>query len=377
MSLIRPWPMLALLLLAVAPLSAPVSAETETEPRPTWADINRALLDGHVIPRYQVLAQASTDLSAGLDTFCRAPDAVGLRTVRGQFITALDAWNGIAHIVFGPIETEQRLYRFQLWPDKRGTGQKQVRQLLLAADPARLEPAAFTRESVAVQGLSALEVLLFPADEVGLGDFTTDVGPSFRCRFATAIGHNLADMADATLADWTRGDDAYRQVLLQAGSGDGRFADQRAVSGALLQALSTGTQLVHQFKLQEPLGTSAEAAKPRRAESWRSRRSLANVCTNLRALGHLYATGFAPRLAVSGSGAATDRELALTLTAAESACLSQPPDLLDDPLNAGQPGPREALEALRDLAGALQTRTGRGLAEELDLPLGFNSLDGD
>lgn len=373
MSLIRSWSMLALLLSAAAPI--PASADNELQP--SWGDINRALLDGHVIPRYQILAQTSRTLSTGLDAFCRAPDETGLRDVRGEFVSTLDAWNGIAHIVFGPIATEQRLYRFQLWPDKRGNGQKQVLRLLAEAEPARLEPAAFTRESVAVQGLSALELLLFPADEVEVGDFTADAGASFRCRFATAIGHNLANMADATLADWTQGDDAYRQALLQAGSGDGRFADQRAVSGALLQALSTGTQLVHQFKLLEPLGASAEAAKPRRAESWRSHRSLANVCTNLRALGHLYATGFAPRLAVSASGAQADRGLALALAAAESACLSQPPDLLDDTPNAGQPGPREALEELRDLAGALQTRTGRGLAEELDLPLGFNSLDGD
>lgn len=138
--------------------------------------------------------------------------------------------------------------------------------------------------------------------------------------------------------------------------------------------MSTGAQIIDQQKLAGPLGASAEMANPRKAESWRSHRSLANVCTNLRALQHLYETGFAPVLRETPESADKDRGLALTLAAAINACLSQPADLLDVPIN---PDGRKALEELRDLAGALQSRAGRPLAVELDLMLGFNSLDGD
>jgi len=372
MSSLRTLPVLLALLASAFGTQAQTAAPTG--PQPEWSDLNRALLYGHLIPRYQVLAQSNRNLSAGLDRFCAAPDEAGLAQVRGQFVAALDAWNGIAHIRFGPIETAQRYFRFQLWPDKRGTGQKQVRQLLAEADPARLEPAALARDSVAVQGLSALELLLYPAAEITPADFQAEGGPGFRCRYAAAIGRNLTDMAQATLTDWTQGAAADATTLFKPEPGQERFADPKALSTEILMTLNTGAQVVHQLKLMPPLGLDPTTANPRQAESWRSRRSLANVCTNLRALEHLYATALAPRLAAVWLPE-TDQGLALTLAAALNACLSLPPETLDEV--ADRPETRQALEHLRDLAGALQARTGKRLAEELDLTLGFNSLDGD
>jgi hypothetical protein len=348
-------------------------------------------------------------MDAHLGRLCERPSETGLTLVRRAFIATLDAWSGISHVRFGPVETEQRWYRFQLWPDKRGTGQRQVRQLLADQDRARLDPAVFARDSVAVQGLSALEMLLFPEEEVGVADFAAEGGPSYRCHFAQAIGDNLTEMAGAILADWTQGDQPYRRTLLElapaqgvpvgpatpgvapsAGAGAGRFSDDQAVSAELLKTLNTGAQVIHELKLPLSAVPATGGTSPRKGEAWRSRRSLANVCTNLRALEHLYATGFALRLRASPEAAEVDQGVALTLAAAVSACLSLPAAALDEPLGAaavsGETSDqtleqavqrRKALEDLRDLAGALQARTGRPLAEQLGLLIGFNSLDGD
>jgi hypothetical protein len=280
------------------------------------------------------------------------------------------------------VETDQRWYRFQFWPDKRGTGQRQLRQLLADQDKSVLEPRALARQSVAVQGLSALEMLLFPADEVEVMDFGTADSPSYRCLLAAAIGRNIAEMADAVQSDWTQVDRPYRDLLLdpqRAGrpSGDPagpQFADSRSVSGELLRSLNTAAQVILDLKLAEPLGPSLEAANPRKAESWRSRRSLANVCTNLDAMEHLYDTGFALLLRESEESAQMDRDLTRDLTEAVSTCLRMPPTLLDD---RPSPEQRQALEGLRRLAASVRTRTGAPLADELHLSLGFNSLDGD
>jgi len=414
------YPLCALFLLVAAVLAShqagaqPVSGP---DAGPDWRDMNRVVVDGHIIPRYQALAQAMQALDAQIGALCGSPTEANLALVRGGFGIALDAWNGISHIRFGPVETEQRYFRFQLWPDKRGTGQRQVRQLLADQDRARLDPAVFARDSVAVQGLSALEMLLFPEEEVGVADFAAEGGPSYRCHFAQAIGDNLAGMSGATLADWTQGDQPYRRTLLEpapaqgvpggpatpgvapsAGAGAGRFSDDQAVSAELLKTLNTGAQVIHELKLPLPAVPATGGTGPRKGEAWRSRRSLGNVCTNLRALEHLYATGFALRLRASPEAAEVDQGVALTLAAAVSACLSLPAAALDEPLGAevvseqapGQapeeaPGEtperavqrRKALEDLRDLAGALQARTGRPLAEQLGLLVGFNSLDGD
>jgi uncharacterized protein len=373
-----------LLLGTAAPACAQPWPDTaaSTDIGPDWRDLNRAMVDGHIIPRYGVLARATSRLDAQVHSLCTGPTETGLALVREGFATTLDAWNGIAHIRFGPVESEQRYFRFQLWPDPRGTGQRQVRQLLADQDSARLDPDAFAKDSVAVQGLTALEMLLYPEAEIGPADFAAQGGAGYRCRFALAIADNLAAMAAATLADWTQGQRPYRLNLLEPGpasgaapdGGQARFADDRAVSAELLKALNTGVQVVHQIKLAGPLGASDQAANPHKAESWRSRRSLANVCTNLRALEHLYATGFAQRLGTPPESVGIDHGLALTSAAAVGACLSQPGTLLDE---SQTPDQRKALEDLRDLAFALQTRTGRGLAEALELMLGFNSLDGD
>lgn len=381
-----------LAVLVARPASAEVGPEagnqpgfltaSQGDPGPSWRDLNRAVVDGHIIPRYQVLARATSRLEAQVHSLCNGPTETGLALVREGFVTALDAWNGISHIRFGPVESEQRYFRFQLWPDRRGTGQRQVRQLLADQDSARLDPAAFAKDSVAVQGLSALEILLYPDNEAGPADLAAQGEnggtPGYRCRFALAIAGNLAAMAAATLADWTQGAGPYRLALIEPtpgpDQGQGRFADDRAVSAELLKALNTGAQVVRQIKLAGPLGTSDQAANPHKGESWRSRRSLANVCTNLRALEHLYATGFSPRLGTNPETVQIDHGLALTSATAVGACLSQPGTILDE---AQTPDQRKALEDLRDLAFALQTRTGRGLADALDLMLGFNSLDGD
>jgi len=347
-----------------------------------WWAINRAVVEGHIVPRYQLLAQSTQALDAQLQRLCGGPTEVVLGMVRSRFVSAIDAWNGISHVRFGPVETDQRWYRFQFWPDKRGTGQRQLRQLLADQDKSVLEPRALARQSVAVQGLSALEMLLFPADEVEVMDFGTADSPSYRCLLAAAIGRNIAEMADAVQSDWTQVDRPYRDLLLdpqRAGrpSGDPagpQFADSRSVSGELLRSLNTAAQVILDLKLAEPLGPSLEAANPRKAESWRSRRSLANVCTNLDAMEHLYDTGFALLLRESEESAQMDRDLTRDLTEAVSTCLRMPPTVLDD---RPSPEQRQALEGLRRLAASVRTRTGAPLADELHLSLGFNSLDGD
>ena len=211
-----PLPLLGLLALA-ATLIPRADALAETD----WRDLNRRVIDGHVVPGYRLLDSTARALDARLRQLCEEPTDLSLTLARDGLRTALDAWNGISHLRFGPVETEQRFYRLQLWPDKRGIGSRQVRELLAATADVRLAPAAFVQESVAVQGLSALEILLFPEGEVTPANFagSPDAGAGGeaagqRCRLALAIGRNVSAMTSAILADWTAGERPYRDLLL-------------------------------------------------------------------------------------------------------------------------------------------------------------------
>src|SRR5690606_18687509 len=56
-------------------------------------------------------------------------------------------------------------------------------------------------------------------------------------------------------------------------------------------------QFINEYKLTRPLGDDAESIRPRRAESWRSGRSLRNVRINLESLREEWRAGFAPVIA--------------------------------------------------------------------------------
>ena len=54
-----------------------------------------------------------------------------------------------------------RYERFAFFPDVHGTGARQIRGFLVSQDEALLKPGALAGQSAAVQGLPALESLLF------------------------------------------------------------------------------------------------------------------------------------------------------------------------------------------------------------------------
>lgn len=350
---------LCLLLFAI--LSLPVQAAAAV----TLGELNGRVVDDHLIPRYQQLAAASTALAERSDALCAAPDAAGLAATRAAYHTAMDAWQGIAHVRFGPVALLLRHHRFQLWPDKRNTGGRQLAQLLAAADPAALDPEQVAQGSVALQGFSVLERLLFaqgPRPEPVVG---------YRCAVVRAVAHNLAAMSAALVSDWTVGPGAYRQQLRQPNEDNG-LESELGVSSRLLNNLDAQLQSIIEQKLGRPL--AAGRLRPRRAEAWRSGRSLRNIAINLAALRELYLSGFAPLLVARADGPALDQRLRDAFAAAVTAAVA-----LDRPLAelAADPAGRAGLDALAARVITLKGLAGGDLPRALDIPLGFNSLDGD
>lgn len=182
---------LALAAVVLLPLTA---AGTQAD----WTAANRALVDGYVIPRYAALALATARLAEEADTFCRTPDAESLEKARDGFHGVMDAWQAVGHLSFGPVELYMRRYRFELWPDKHNTAAKQLRTLLAAENREILTEGAFARASVAIQGLPALESLLFE-EGVDASAFGSGRESSYRCELMQAIAGNLAAMATEVL----------------------------------------------------------------------------------------------------------------------------------------------------------------------------------
>lgn len=353
--MIRPMTLTLLLLLA-----APVAMAAES-----GADrYNQVAAERHFLPAYARLAEATGRLHRRMQQQCATAPAGRDEALLGAYAEAFLAWQGVQHLRFGPIQVLSRDFRFQLWPDKRGSVGKHLRRLLAERDPSRLEPDTFAGGSAAVQGFGALERLLYP------GSLPADDDAAWRCRVATAISANLARMAGDTLDEWRDGDEAHRVMFATASAGNAYYDDERELSAKLLNNLHTQLERLVDQKLARPLGETADRARPKRAEAWRSGLSLAAIRTNLEALRALYDLGFAPRIDDAGL---RDRIAAAFGRALEG--LAE----IDRPLAAAvrDPEARARLEALAANVRELKRLVAGDLAGTLGLPLGFNSLDGD
>ena len=358
----------------LALLLAVTGAGAEAADLAAYRRLNVGLAEQHVIPRYEALAAATAALDEDTAAFCAAPGGAGLDGLRDRFREAQAAWMGVQHLRFGPVQFLLRYDRFAFWPDQRNTAGRHLGALLAGGDPAALEPRAFARGSVAVQGFPALERLLFGKDAAQL----TEAGDAaaFRCRVLRRIAGNLAVMSRGTLDGWRTGDSAYRRVLETTGEDNAYYRDDKEASLDFFKAFHGSLQMIADLKLARPLGAEAAKAKPRRTESWRSEASLANLQANLRALEELYAgpAGFST-LVVSVAG---DRDLDQALRDRLKAALAAA-EAIRPPLSSalGDAEERGKVERLLAEVRALQGLATQRLAAALDLPVGFNAFDGD
>ncbi len=338
-----------------------------------WPAVNRTLVDEHIVPRYQHLASAAAQLDERSQAFCAKPDQAGLDDVRAAFQRTMDAWMGIQHMRFGPVELDLRYSRFQLWPDKHNTAERQLRKALAEQDVAQLSEDKFPYASVALQGLSAYERLIYD-DSDDIARFGDAEQAAYPCRLLAAIAHNLDRMSADILREWTTAKPSYRDIVLGAEQGNSYFVSSDEFSARMLNNLYTALQFIVDQKLMSPLGASPAEANPRRTESWRSRRSLRNIVLNLEAAEALYMNGYSPILKADQKVVSLDLEIrrsfALTLQAARD---------IEQPLFHALQSPeqRPALDRLLAAASELKRLLGGPLPTALGLTLGFNSLDGD
>ncbi len=97
--------------------------------------------------------------------------------------------------------------RMFFWPDRKGIGRRQLRRLLGSENVDVLKPDNLAAKSVAVQGLTALELLLHGTQSDALAMAPRD---SYRCRFAQGIVVNLSRMTRDVLTSWGEGGAFYR-----------------------------------------------------------------------------------------------------------------------------------------------------------------------
>ena len=330
-----------------------------------WTQVNLSVTDNHVIPGYISLENAAAGMATAAQSFCRSPDAAGLDVFRNGFHNSMDAWQQIQHIQFGPITYFNWNFRIHYWPDEKGTGARQLDDLIDAMNNDSLAADNFARESVGVQGFPALERLLF--DDESLLAFRED---NYRCQVAQAIALNISDIASGVSQRWR---DEFRTTIENADE-RGFFESAEDATIDFLKAQIEPVRRIQQQKVEEVIGDSVARARIRRAESWRSNRSLRNLRLNVLALENLFSGNEEQAVALGAVLMPEDRTLISDAFRTLKMRLEAAPDSIEEALDAegGYAQLQQIAAGLDDLFEAFEA----GL-KNTELYLGFNSLDGD
>lgn len=314
------------------------------------------------------LQQGTAALENRVDALCRAPGEGALERARFQFGVVVEEFSRIEFVRFGPLSEDSRYERFLFWPDRKGIGLRQVQEILATRDETAAGEATLRKKSVAVQGLPALEYVLFGTGAEGLADGNEP----FRCRYGLAIAGALATVGQETRDAWQdAGGIAHRFTAPNAEYPD--FRTNREALEALVGVFAFGVEAIRDTRLLPFVGRDGAAPKPKSALFWRSGLTMRSVRTNFEGLADLFSK--------SGIGQATAEEnlwvdngarfeFSNALRAADAVILPLDRALADEKQ-------RKALDYLVILTGSLQTLLGENLAAALGLSVGFSSLDGD
>lgn len=311
------------------------------------ADVARAVSD-HIIPAFDRFAAATGTLADSARTDCTAT------AMRPAYHDAFDAWMGISHLQFGPLETGGRNMSIAFWPDTRGMTPRAVAALIDNQDPAIDDPASFAEVSVAGRGLFALEGLLY--DDTP-SDYSAD---SYECRLVTAMATDLARVGQEMQKEWQD----HAAALNSAGAaGNSTYLSRREATQELYTALMSGLEFDKDMRVGRPVGTF-ERPRPNRAEAWRSGRSVANVTLSLQSLRDL-------------ARALADDDIPRTEAAFQAALDAAA--ATDDPIFATVSNPQGWLKAevLAQKIGFIQDAITAEIGSALGVAAGFNSQDGD
>jgi uncharacterized protein len=319
-------------------------------------------------PGFAAYAEATAELDASFDTLCAAPGSDTLEISRNAFAETVTAWSRIELYSMGPLREDNRSERILFWPDRKGIALRQVQQILSEGDETATAPETLAGKSVAVQGLGALEYLLW-----GTGAESLE-GPDggFRCRYAGSIGTLLAGTAAEMAAEWTDPEGISKRLISPAES-DADYRNTREVAEELSGLLAHGVELIRDQRLLPFLGRDGAAPKPKSALFWRSGLTAASVRGNFEGLQALFQSsgldvaGGAENAWVANTGGFefrnAERALALLTAPVEAA--------LEDPKQ------RHAYDYLVLVSQSLGTILGENLPAALGLSVGFSSLDGD
>ena len=342
-----------------------------------YAGLARDALEHHIRPGYQAFNEAAVSLNKASATLCASPSADGLAQARTAFKEATLSWARIEHLRFGPIADEKRNERLVFWPDPKGIARKQVTGILETADETAFD-SRLAGKSVAVQGFTALDIVLF-----GDGSQQFEAAPakgSPRCRFAQSLTTNIMSIAKAASDGWAEGS-SYEKLWLQPGDGNTTYLSAKETAQALLESYVNGTELVRDQRLKGQLGMQKVGAKALEPMLASSGVAVAYLRANIEGLRSLLSDGGFVAHQTDPPVTDPDKQVMTVLgTIKDELTRAIDEAAAAEKLSAtpfSDAAAREKLIAMGFPLKNAYATGGQTIAEQASITMGFSALDGD
>ena len=315
-------------------------------------DTLNQLVERFIIPHYQALALTADAQEKTWSEFCAKPGGMGFKALQRAYLATADTWSQIEFLRYGPIAEEFRAERLSYWPERKNATAKGLASLLEKDGVADLTPEMFIKNSVAAQGLPALERLLF--DENAQSEMLIGSRKVRRCAVGQAIAWNIVMIAHEVRLGWTK--DVVESI---AKPDNAKEATSRIATDFL-----AFFAYMRDAKLRAVVGKDVAQARPLLAESWRSKRSKRALQLNLEAALDV------SKVIMKGKEGDTPSTIATALSFAAGL-----PDEFGPAV--GDIKQRQQFFLVLDALAAARDKAHDEIPAVLGVTVGFNSRDGD
>jgi predicted lipoprotein len=355
--------------LLLAAVFAFIAAPAVADPTIPTNEIISGAIDTYIRPNFRQFASDTAALKSGVGALCATPSTSALSAAQGQFKTVATSFSRAEFLHFGPLTIGDRAERLLFWPDSKGIALKQVQQALAQKDPTAADPETLKKKSVAMQGLGALEFVLFGT---GNEEVATPDG-AYRCGYGSAIATLVAGIAATLDTEWQdKSPDGPEAHMLSPKPDADDYRTQKEVLEKLAGSLIVGTETIRDQRISPVIGAAANAPKPKSALFWRSGMTIPSLTANVQGLKDFFLAARFPE-AVKGNlwisnGAIFEFDNALTALGK-----------ITDPIDKAVTDPRQMqqLNYVSNITRSMDTLLGDNLSGALGLTLGFSRLDGD
>lgn len=337
---------------------------------PSDAIINGAI-DGYIRPAFHHFADDISALKTDVTALCAAPSVGALTAARDAFKTVAVSHSRIEFLRLGPLGVEDRAERLLFWPDSKGIALKQVQSALAEKEPTAADPTTLRKKSVAMQGLNALEYVLF-----GTGSDTLAATDGvYRCSYGAAITSLLTDLGATLDGEWQdKSASGPAEAMLHPKPDATDYRTAQEVLEKLVGSLIVGTEVIRDQRLSPILGASEDKPKPKSALFWRSGMTVPSLKTGFAGLNDFFSAMTLPDILKSTGNAWISNGAAFEFKNATDTIAK-----ISDHIDVAVTDRRQlqALNTLVNLSRTLDNLLGENLPAALGLTTGFSQLDGD